>query len=279
MEDPPFLRKFVELKDASLNAILFKGMAPAHRMSFVYQYVMLTHAVPEGVDWAPLFTPDTAAEFVACYVREYHGFWNYYSFHSTNVSVIAPIARLWELCGFPVLPVWADRTMCHYDFTPTKRTETAAETLLRQHLQYAEYVASRAIGLPEDMEHLEAYIATAERRGDRGLLTRMGRLCRRQCQGVVCAKSLAKRIVLDPSDSEATACLEYLFTSAEATDAVFVKELRATIAKATPAVAEILTSYSTPFEASLRFAWVSACVNRPVISTPDARVHKSLKTA
>ncbi len=280
-----FLCLLTSQGNAQLNAVAYEFVPVGGRLPFVLNYTMLAGTVPPGIDWTPLFTATTAPQLVkrlsdsasVLYALER---WETSSFTLSAVAqlwqtssfTLSAVAQLWQQCGFPRLPtcgVWRAWNRFLHHLYKKAVPETTATKLLREHIQYSCSITSFAHALYLDVELFETMIVTAKRRGDR-LLTlpissdttyEAGAPREWPCRGVRLALQLATEVYL--KDDDAATMLDYLFTSEEVTDPIFVAGLRhgiATLSKGArgTGVADILSKYA--FASSLRGAWVSACV-------------------
>jgi hypothetical protein len=220
---------FARRKCPRLNAILFASIPEDDRMQFVIKYVLWMGVVPEGIDWAAEFTPDTAPQFLRCATKDAADHYSYYP-HS-GLQNMTLVADLWERCGLPDLPEMSAQWIVPFEWSrgaeraAERAAETPAVTLLRYYGEYFAYVYKgthsnqcRCVkAFP-----MEAFVAVTARKAERL---------------AVCVASTAT--------AEQRAALDDLLASEDETTEIAIRcALRHVVANTEiPAVATLLSSY------------------------------------
>jgi hypothetical protein len=216
---------FAYLKNPRLNAIVFASIPKDDRMQFVIKYVLWMGVVPEGIDWAAEFTPDTAPQFLRCATEDAAP-------PLRTLESMTLVADLWERCGLPDLPEMSEQWRFPVEWWKSaekRAAERAAEppavTLLRYYGEYFAYVYKGTH--PNQCRcvkafPMEAFVAVTARKAERL---------------AVCVASTAT--------AEQRAALDDLLASEDETTEIAIRcALRHVVANTEiPAVATLLSSY------------------------------------
>ncbi len=236
--DRSFLPRLFALHDDDLNAALFACAPPMRHMELVVKLVLL-HGVLDSSN-LPLFTPTTAGRFLRILsvasasdaVTEAH-----YPHSASRFHIIVAVAQLWDSCGRPRLSrrtLHGESTACTdwwHSLVASRSDagkispELPPTTALRQHIQYFHVLGHSELPLDlMDMEMLQALFTVSQQRG-KPLLSRTEPSS--DGDGLTVGIALAAYFAYRASDSDSifTPLLDFLFTSPETTNPLFLAQL------------------------------------------------------